>query len=70
MRLAIKSNAVKLFEAAEYVDPDIYHQPSERTRLQEVLCHFPKDLSPEDIVRRRIRAIDLILVLCSQRETL
>jgi hypothetical protein len=56
-------------ETAEYVEPVIHHQLPERTRLQEVLCHFPKDLSPEDIVRRRIRAIDLMVALRSQRET-
>jgi hypothetical protein len=56
-------------ETAEYVEPVIHHQLPERTRLQEVLCHFPTDLSPEDIVRNRILAIDLMVALCSQRET-
>jgi len=28
---------------AEYVDPVIIHQLPQRTRLKEVLCHFPKD---------------------------
>jgi hypothetical protein len=56
-------------ETAEYVEPVIYHQLPKRTRLQEILCHFPKGLSPEDIVQRRIRAIDLMVALCFQRET-
>jgi hypothetical protein len=56
-------------KTAEYVEPVIHHQLPERTRLQEVICHFPTDLSPEDIVRRRIRSIDLMVALCSQRET-
>jgi len=56
-------------ETAENVEPVIHHQLPEQTRLQEVFCHFPKDLSPEDIVRRRIRAIDLMVALCSQRGT-
>ena len=33
--------------------------------MQEALCSFPHGLNLEDIVRRRISAIDLIVALCS-----
>jgi hypothetical protein len=52
-------------ETAVYVEPVIHQQLPERTRLLEAICHFPKDLSPEEIVRRRIRAIDLMVALFS-----
>jgi len=55
-------------ETEEYVEPVIHHQLLERTQLQEVICHFPKNLSPEDVVQRRIRVIDLMVALCSRRE--
>jgi hypothetical protein len=55
-------------ETTEYVAPVVQHQLAERTRVQEVLCSFPKGLSLEDIVRRRICAIDLMVALCSCRE--
>jgi hypothetical protein len=50
------------------VAPVVQHQLAERTRVQEVLCSFPYGLSPEDIVRRRICAIDLMVALCACRE--
>jgi hypothetical protein len=52
----------------DYIEPVIHYQLLERTRLQEVICHFPKGLSPKGIIRRRIRAIDLMEVLCSRQE--
>ena len=55
-------------ETKEYVEPVICHQLPERTRLQEVMCHFPNGLSPKQIVQRRICAIDLMVALCSLRE--
>ena len=42
----------------EYVEPVVQHQLLERTQVQEVMCDFSEDLTTEDIVRRRIRAID------------
>jgi hypothetical protein len=53
---------------AEYVEPVIQHQLLERTKLQEVICDFSSDLSEQDIVNRRTRAIDLLVALCSRRE--
>jgi hypothetical protein len=52
----------------EYVEPVVQHQLLKRTQVQEVMCDFFKDLTTEDIVRRRIRAIDRIVALCFRRE--
>ena len=52
----------------EYVEPVVHHQLPERTQVQEVMCDFSEDLTTEDIVRRRIRAIDRMVALCSRRE--
>ncbi|QSZ31844.1 hypothetical protein DSL72_001413 [Monilinia vaccinii-corymbosi] len=52
----------------EYVEPIVHHQLPERTRLQEVLCDLSRDLSPSDIVSRRIRAIDLMIALSYRQE--
>jgi hypothetical protein len=50
------------------MEPIIHHQLPERTELQEVICHFPKDFGPEDIIRGRIRTINLMVALCSRQE--
>ncbi|EDN91320.1 predicted protein [Sclerotinia sclerotiorum 1980 UF-70] len=52
----------------EYVEPVVHHQLPERTRLQEVLCDFSRDISPSDIVNRRIRIIDLIIAFSYRQE--
>jgi hypothetical protein len=52
----------------EYVEPVIKHQLLERTQLQEVICDFSEDLTTKDIVKRRIRTIDLMAALCCRRE--
>ena len=52
----------------EYVEPVVQHQLPERTQVQEVMCDFSKDLTTEDILRCRIRAIDQMVALCSRRE--
>ncbi|PQE19655.1 hypothetical protein CJF31_00010054 [Rutstroemia sp. NJR-2017a BVV2] len=52
----------------EYIEPIVHHQLPERTRLQEVLCDLSRDLSPSDIVSRRIRAIDLMIALSYRQE--
>jgi hypothetical protein len=54
----------------EYVEPVVQHQLLKRTQVQEVMCDFFKDLTTEDIVRHRIRAINRMVALCSQREVL
>ena len=55
-------------ETAEYVAPVTQHQLPERAQVQEVLCSFPEGLSPDEVVQRRIRAINLMVALCSCRE--
>jgi hypothetical protein len=50
-------------EAEKYVAPVIWYQLLERTQLQEILCDFCTSLSVEDIVKRRIRTINLIITL-------
>ncbi|APA11274.1 hypothetical protein sscle_07g060440 [Sclerotinia sclerotiorum 1980 UF-70] len=52
----------------EYVEPVVHHQLPERTRLQEVLCDLSRDMSPSDIVSRRIRTIDLMVALSYRQE--
>jgi hypothetical protein len=52
----------------EYVPPVIQHQLPEWSRLQEVMCDFRKDLSPLEIVRCRIYAVDFSVALCSRQE--
>jgi hypothetical protein len=52
----------------DYIPPVIQHQLPERSRLQEVMCDFRKDLSPLEIVRRRICAVDFSVALCSRQE--
>jgi hypothetical protein len=55
-------------KAEKYVEPVIHHQLPERTQLQEVVCDLSKDLKPENIVKRRIRAVDLLIVLSRRQE--
>jgi hypothetical protein len=50
-------------EAEKYVAPIIQHQLLERTQLQVVICDFCTDLSIKDIVKRRIRATNLMIAL-------
>ena len=42
-------------EEEEDVEPVIEHQLAERTQLQQILCDFSRDLSPQDIVSRPFR---------------
>jgi hypothetical protein len=46
----------------------IYHQLPEQTQLQQILSDFRTDLGVEDIDRRRVHAIDLMVALSSRRE--
>jgi hypothetical protein len=59
---------LKKVTADKYTEPVVYHQLPERIRLQEVICDLSKDLKPSDVVRRRIRAIDLMVALCDRQE--
>jgi len=59
---------LKKITTEEYVEPVVQHQLPERTQLQEIMCDFSEDLTTKDIVRRRIRAVNLMVALCSRRE--
>jgi hypothetical protein len=52
----------------EYVEPLVLHQIPERAKLAEVMCGFPKDLTLQDILTRRIYTVDLMMALCCKRE--
>jgi cell division protein ZapA (FtsZ GTPase activity inhibitor) len=52
----------------EEVEPVVKHQLEERTQFQEVLRDFSKDLGPQDIVSRKVFAINLIIALASRQE--
>jgi hypothetical protein len=52
----------------EDVNPIIQHQLEERTRLQQILCDFPRDVKPQDIISRKVLAINLIIALASRQE--
>jgi hypothetical protein len=49
--------------AEEPVEPIIKYQFEERILLQRILCNFSKDLSIQDIVDRKVRAINLMIAL-------
>jgi hypothetical protein len=59
---------LKKVPANEYVEPIVHHQLPERTRVQEVLCDLSRDLSPSEIISRRICAIDFMIALSSRQE--
>ncbi|KAK0615146.1 hypothetical protein B0T17DRAFT_541194 [Bombardia bombarda] len=50
------------------VEPTLEHHLQERNRLQKILCDFKQELSLDDITRRKVRAINLMVALASQRE--
>ena len=55
-------------EEEEDVEPVIKHQLTERTQLQQILCDFSRDLSPQDIVSWKVSAINLFVALASRQE--
>lgn len=56
-------------EEEEYVEPVIDVTIPERTRLAEILCHQPDNLTGDEIFQQRIEAINLMVALCDKRET-
>lgn len=56
-------------EEEEYAEPVIDVTISERARLAEIVCHQPDNLTEDEIVQRRIEAINLMVALCDKRET-
>ncbi|PVH72161.1 hypothetical protein DL98DRAFT_553311 [Cadophora sp. DSE1049] len=55
-------------EDVKDVEPGIEHQLEERTQLQQVLCDLSIDLSPQEVVARKILAINLMIALASRQE--
>ena len=53
----------------EYAEPEIDLCIPERARLAGLLCHQPKDQSDEELLDFRIEINDLMVALCSKRET-
>ncbi|KND88769.1 hypothetical protein TOPH_06521 [Tolypocladium ophioglossoides CBS 100239] len=52
----------------EQAEPTLQHHLEERTRLQALLCDFSTDMCLRDITDRKVRAIDLMVLLASRRE--
>ncbi|QPG93463.1 hypothetical protein C2857_000044 [Epichloe festucae Fl1] len=56
-------------EEEEYTEPVIDVHIPERDRLANILCHQPDGLTEDQVLERRIEAIQLMVVLCDKRET-
>jgi hypothetical protein len=56
-------------EEEEYVEPAIDLQIPERAELAEILCNQAEDLSSTELLELRIRAGELMHILCDKRET-
>jgi hypothetical protein len=55
-------------EEREDPEPAVEHQLAERTRVQQLLCDLSKGLRPQEIVARKILAIDAMTALASRQE--
>lgn len=49
-------------------EPMVQHELEERNLLQVVLCDFSRDLTPPEIVSRKVTAITLLIALASRQE--
>ncbi|KAH7125059.1 FluG domain-containing protein [Dactylonectria estremocensis] len=56
-------------EEEKYAEPVINVTIPERAGLAEIFCHQPDDWTEDQIFRRKIEAIDLMVALCDKRET-
>jgi hypothetical protein len=65
----MKRQLDKTIVADVYVEPVVQHQLEERTQLQRILYDFSIDLSMKDVIRRKTRAINLMVALASRQET-
>lgn len=65
-----QQNKAAIEEEEEVDEPVIEHELVERTQLQQVLCDFSRDLSPQGIVSRKVSAINLFVALASRQELL
>lgn len=52
----------------EYSESVVQHQVQERAQLAELICTIAKDPTKQEILKRRISTIDLVVVLCHRRE--
>jgi hypothetical protein len=59
-------NKAVMGEEEDVDKPIIKHHLAEQTQLQQILCDFSRDLSPEGIVSRKVSAVDLFLTLASR----
>lgn len=50
----------------EDTEPIIQHQLEEWTQLQQTICDFSRDLKPQDIVSRKVLAINFMTALASR----
>ncbi|KID73434.1 FluG domain-containing protein, partial [Metarhizium brunneum ARSEF 3297] len=50
------------------LEPSVQHQLEERTQLQAILSDFRQDLDTKRTTDRKIRAVDLMVLLASRRE--
>jgi hypothetical protein len=55
-------------EEEEYIEPLVEHQIPQRTQLADLICPRVTDITPQDAVKRRIQAADLMQALCDCRE--
>ncbi|TVY63532.1 hypothetical protein Focb16_v014233 [Fusarium oxysporum f. sp. cubense] len=53
----------------EYMEPVIDVHVPERARLVNILCYQPDGLTEDQILKRRVEAIQLMVALCDKRET-
>ncbi|KAF3352302.1 Heat shock protein, putative [Verticillium dahliae VDG1] len=56
-------------EEEEYIEPDIDVHIPERARLANILCHQPDGLTDDQLLERRIEAVQLMVDLCDKHET-
>lgn len=48
-------------------EPMVQHELEERNQLQEILCDFSRNLTPQEIVSRKVTAANLLIALASRR---
>jgi hypothetical protein len=63
----LAEDAAEEFE--EDIQPPIQLSIPERTQLAEILCHQPENLNAIELRNLRIRAANLMTILCSKKET-
>lgn len=54
--------------ATDKIEPTVIHHLSERTKVQTILCDLRANLVDEELTKRKIQAIDAMVLLASRRE--